>query len=172
VGFDPSRKPLLPGGLRQILEERQDYFDPKIGEDGDGFTLEEPEALGWKVDFFHAHKHFPDGGLVEVHAEARDSQGRYGVLQAIYDHELKVHQRARGRARETYLRLVRVERQKLQALEAAKGGESYKKAMKHAREALRISTELDAFGLLELPDEYINELKETQPPRAARKERA
>lgn len=100
------------------------------------------------------------------------NEGRYGTLLAIYEFELKEHQRAQSRARELYLRLVKAERQKLQALDAAKGGESYKKAIKHAREALRISAELDAFGLLELPQEYVDELKETKPLKAARKGRA
>jgi hypothetical protein len=155
--FDPSRKPQQPESVNLLDKERRDYFDPKLVEGG--FTVEEAQELGWVVDLYHASKPFPGLGQVEVHSKDSD-QGRYGVLKAVYDFELGQHQRAQGRARETYLRLVRVERQQLQALDAAKGGESYKKAMKHAREALRISTELDAFGLLELPDEYINELRE------------
>lgn len=155
--FDPSRKPQQPESVNLLDKERRDYFDPKLVEGG--FTVEEAQELGWVVDLFHAHKPFPGRGQVEVHSKDSD-QGRYGVLKAIYDYELKEHQRAQARARETYGRLVRAERQKLQALDAAKGGESYKKAIKHAREALRISADLDAFSLLELPDEYISELRE------------
>jgi hypothetical protein len=48
--FDPNRKPRVPGGLENGLRERENYFDPKIGEDEGGFTLQEAESLGWTVD--------------------------------------------------------------------------------------------------------------------------
>jgi hypothetical protein len=114
--FDPSRKPRLPGGVENILRARQRYFDPKIGEDEDGFTLQEAESLGWNVDLFQAVKHFPGRGLIEVRSGGGflDSDGgRYGVLKSIYEFELKEHQHAQGRAREAYGRLARAERSML-----------------------------------------------------------
>lgn len=105
---------------------------------------------------FHASKPFPGRGLVEVQAGGgvlESNEGRYGVLKAIYEYELKEHERTKARAREAYGRLVRAERQRLQA------GNDLRKAIKHSREALRISAELDAFSLLELPEEYVNELR-------------
>ena len=199
VGFDPSRKPRPPGGVEEILRERKNYFDPKIGQDEDGFTLQDAETLGWNVDLFQAVKHFPGRGQIEVRAgsDVLDSnEGRYGILKAVYDFELREHQRAQGRARETYGKLVRAERSQLGALNAARaaregapsfdlGSESdpkhpelseeemvafnaaheresqaRQKAIGHAREALKLSADLDAFGLLELPEEYVNELRE------------
>ena len=121
--FDPSRKPREPNSVREHLAYRQDYFDPKIGEDEDGLSLQDAEALRWNVDLFHASKPFPGRGLIEVHAGGGvldSNEGRYSVLKAIYDYELKEHQLAQGRAREAFCRLVRAERQKLQALHAAK----------------------------------------------------
>lgn len=202
MGFDPSRKPRPPQGVENQLKERQDYFDPKLVEGG--FTVEEAEGLGWAVDFFHASKPFPGLGLVEVHSKDSD-QGRYGVLQAVYDFELGQHQRAQSRARELYLRLVRVERSQLQALNAAKaareeapsfdlGSESDPKhpdlsdeewaalnaaheresqarqrALEHTRKMLQLSADLDAFSLLELPEEYIEYLKDSKPLDVARR---
>jgi hypothetical protein len=57
------------------------------------------------------------------------------------------------------------------ALKAAHERESGElgKAIRHAREALRISTELDAFNLLELPQEYLDELRESKAAQAIRK---
>ena len=174
--FDPNRKPWEPSCVRQILQERQDYFDPKIGEDEDGFTLQDAESIGWKVDFFHASKPFPGSGLIEVHAGGGvldSNEGRYGVLKAIYDYELKEHQLAQGRAREVFRRLVREERLQLRALNAAQAAregapawepdssevdlaainvahraeqEATREAIGHARQALTLSKELDAYG--------------------------
>jgi hypothetical protein len=201
---DPERKPRLPETVTRNLMEKQDYFEPKIGEDEDSFTLEDAEALGWNTNLFHAQKHFPGRGLVEVRSKDSD-EGRFGVLQAIYIYELREHQRAQARARELFGRLVREERLQLKALDAGKAAreeapalelgtksdpkpgpsdeewvdiktaherESRElcKAIKHAREALRISTELDALSLLELPQVYLDELNETKPLDAARKE--
>lgn len=75
IVFDPNRKPRLPSGVEKILEEREKYFDPRIGEDEDGFTLEDAEALGWNVEFFRASKHFPGRGLIEVRSRESD-EGR------------------------------------------------------------------------------------------------
>jgi hypothetical protein len=94
---DPERKPRLPETVTRNLMEKQDYFEPKIGEDEDSFTLEDAEALGWNVNLFHAQKHFPGRGLVEVRSKDSD-EGRFGVLQAIYIYELREHQRAQARS--------------------------------------------------------------------------
>lgn len=195
VGFDPSRRPRVPGGLENSLRERENYFDPKIGEDEDGFTLRDAESLGWNVDLFHASKPFPGRGLIEVRAgsDVLDSnEGRYGVLLAIYEYELGEHRRRHARAREAYLRLVREERLQLRALNSAKAAreeapavepesseedrvvinvahraeqEARREALGHARQALTLSKELDAYGLLELPQEYLDELTESKPPK-------
>jgi hypothetical protein len=184
--FDPAKKPRLPQAVENALREREAYFDPRIGQDEDGFTLEDAESLGWNVGLNHASKPFPGRGQVEVRSY-EFGEGRYGVLKEIYDYELAEHQRTQARARGLFERLVREERLQLKALDAAtavrdetpsfgaaladeewvalkaaherESGE-LGKAIRHAREALQISGELDAFGLLELPDEYINELRE------------
>jgi len=148
--------------VSQLAEDKQEYFDPKLAEDG--FSVAEAESLGWVVDYYHASKHFPGRGLVEVQSRLTD-EGRYGVLLAVYEEELREHQKARARARDLFGRLVRAERQKLQA-----NGDAAK-AIKYTTEALRIEAELGAFGLLELPEEYVAELRESKPLDAARKER-
>ena len=161
MGFDPERKPWPPASVESALREREKFFDPKIGEDKDGFTVEDAESLGWIVDLFHASKPFPDRGRIEVHTGGCPldfGEGRYGVPKAIYEYELKEHRRAKAHAREIYLRLVRAERQRLQA------GNDPRKVIKCAREVLRIHAELDAFGALELPQEYLDELTRIQPP--------
>ena len=43
--------------------------------------------------------------------------------------------------------------------------EARREALGHARQALTLSKELDAYGLLELPQEYLDELTESKPPR-------
>jgi len=58
----------MPGSVENILREREAYSTPQGGEDENGFSLEDAEALGWKVDLFHETKHFPGHGLIEVHA--------------------------------------------------------------------------------------------------------
>lgn len=150
--FDPGKKPRPPAGVENALREREAYFDPRIGQDEDGFTLQDAESLGWNVGLDHASKPFPGRGQVEVRSY-EFGEGRYGVLKEIYEYELKEHQRAQARARESYGRLVKAERQKLQAPDT-------KAAIKHTREALALSKELDAYGVLELPDEYLEELRE------------
>lgn len=67
--FDPKRKPRVPQAIKERLEYRQHYFDPKIGEDEDGFSLTDAESLGWKVAVSRAVKHFPGRGQVEVHTD-------------------------------------------------------------------------------------------------------
>jgi hypothetical protein len=165
MAFDPAKVPRLPQGVENALREREAYFNPGIGQDEDGFTLQDAESLGWNVGLNHASKGFPGRGQVEVRSY-EFGEGRYGVLKEIYDYELAEHQRARARARETYGRLVKAERQRLQA------GNDPRKVIKCAREVLRISAELDEFGLLELPQEYIDELKNPSCSKAPRKERA
>ena len=197
--FDPERKPREPTSVRDLLAYRQGYFDPKIGEDEDGFTVADAESLGWRVDLFHASKPFLGRGLIEVHAGGSvldSNEGRYGVLKAIYDYELKEHQRVQARALEVFGRLVRVRRQQLQAISAANAarkearafgselsdeewvawngandrmGKELRKAIRHSREATKHVEELGTFSLLELPDEFIDYLKETKPPPKAAK---
>jgi hypothetical protein len=127
------------------------------------------------------------------------NEGRYGVLKAIYEYELKEHQRAQARARDVWERLDRELRLLCRARDAAgvaldqmralghasseedlvainaahaRAQEALGEALRHARQALTLSKELDAFSLLELPEEFVDYLKETKPLDGARRERA
>jgi hypothetical protein len=79
--------------------------------------MDEDQARARRVD-----EAFPGRGQIEVHAGAgllNSSEGRYGVLKAIYEYELREHQRAQARARDVWERIVRADRLMWRASDAA-----------------------------------------------------